>query len=150
VGHCDGQHGLLPQHAINKPLSSLSYVLLLRVLQGVCACNQSHASRKSNTLSSLSYVLLQLCVLQGVRAWAIAMASMVFYLSMEKVWNFRLLATPWYAAQPLLMKLVTMQVRSYSVVECRCCFRVGELHVGRALRPLRAVQTWNLCGWCSW
>lgn len=46
----------------------------------------------------------------GVRAWATAMVSMVFYLTMEKVWNFRLLATPWYAAQPLLVKLVTMQI----------------------------------------
>jgi hypothetical protein len=42
------------------------------------------------------------------------MLSMVFYLTMEKVWNFRLLATAWYAAQPLLVKLVTMQVRAVS------------------------------------
>jgi hypothetical protein len=69
--------------------------------------------------------------MQGVRAWAIAMASMVFYLSMEKVWNFRLLATPWYAAQPLLVKLVTMQVRLCSVAELL------------VLRCLPNVHTWS-------
>jgi hypothetical protein len=39
--------------------------------------------------------------------------SLVFYLSLEKVWNYKLLATPWYHAQPLLVRLVTMQVRGH-------------------------------------
>lgn len=76
--------------------------------------------------------------MQGVRAWATAMVSMVFYLTMEKVWNFRLLATPWYAAQPLLVKLVTMQVRARLVVlgkylqkhSCRSALSQGPAAVG--------------------
>ncbi|KAF8073163.1 LPLAT1 [Scenedesmus sp. PABB004] len=47
----------------------------------------------------------------GVRAFVTAVLSVSFYLYMERTWNFRLLATPWYAAQPLLVKLVTMQAR---------------------------------------
>lgn len=39
------------------------------------------------------------------------MWSLVFYLSLEKVWNYRLLSTSWYYAQPLLLRLVIMQVR---------------------------------------
>jgi hypothetical protein len=35
---------------------------------------------------------------------------LVFYLSLEKVWNYKLLSSPWYFAQPLLLRLVTMQV----------------------------------------
>jgi hypothetical protein len=42
------------------------------------------------------------------------MWSLVFYLSLEKVWNYRLLSTPWYYAQPLLLRLVVMQVRGLS------------------------------------
>lgn len=50
-------------------------------------------------------------LLQATKAYWTALISMVFYLTMEKVWNFKLLATPWYHQQPLIVKLVTMQVR---------------------------------------
>jgi hypothetical protein len=43
-------------------------------------------------------------------AFWVAMCSMVFFLYMEKGWSFKLLATPWYRQQNLLMRLVTMQV----------------------------------------
>lgn len=49
------------------------------------------------------------CV-QAVKAYCTALVSMVFYLTMEKTWNFKLLATPWYHKQPLIVRLVTMQV----------------------------------------
>lgn len=49
--------------------------------------------------------------LQAFGAYLTALWSLVFYLSLEKVWNYKLLATPWYHAQPLLVRLVTMQVR---------------------------------------
>jgi len=38
------------------------------------------------------------------------MWSLVFYLSLEKVWNYQLLSTTWYLSRPLLVRLVTMQV----------------------------------------
>jgi hypothetical protein len=47
---------------------------------------------------------------QAFGAYWTAMWSLLFYLSLEKVWNYRLLSTPWYFAQPLLLRLVTMQV----------------------------------------
>ena len=49
---------------------------------------------------------------QGARAFFTALVSMTFYLTLEKVWSFKLLATAWYNQQPLLVKLVTMQVRA--------------------------------------
>jgi hypothetical protein len=52
-----------------------------------------------------------LLALQALRAYWTAMWSLVFYLSLEKVWNYRLLSTSWYYAQPLLLRLVIMQVR---------------------------------------
>jgi hypothetical protein len=50
------------------------------------------------------------------------MWSLVFYLSLEKVWNYKLLATPWYHAQPLLVRLVTMQVRGHTVCTALCMY----------------------------
>eukprot|EP00775_Hariotina_reticulata_P003753 gene3753-4011_t len=46
----------------------------------------------------------------GIKAFWVAMCSMVFFLYMEKGWSFKLLATPWYRQQNLFMRLVTMQV----------------------------------------
>lgn len=49
-------------------------------------------------------------LLQAFGAYWTAMWSLVFYLSLEKVWNFQLLSTTWYLSRPLLVRLVTMQV----------------------------------------
>eukprot|EP00878_Enallax_costatus_P006664 GHUV01006985.1.p1 GENE.GHUV01006985.1~~GHUV01006985.1.p1 ORF type:complete len:343 (+),score=42.23 GHUV01006985.1:519-1547(+) len=46
----------------------------------------------------------------AMKAYLTALVAMVFYLTMEKTWNFKLLATPWYHSQPLIVRLVTMQV----------------------------------------
>lgn len=48
---------------------------------------------------------------QGIKAYFTALAALSFFLPMEKTWNFKLLESSWYHAQPMLTRLVTMQVR---------------------------------------
>ena len=52
---------------------------------------------------------------QAFGAYWTAIWSLLFYLSLEKVWNFQLLSTPWYLGQPLFIRLVTMQVGASGV-----------------------------------
>jgi hypothetical protein len=66
-----------------------------------------------------------LSLLQGLRATFTALVAVAFYLPMEKEWSFRVTATPWYLAQPLIVRLIAMQVRvGVCVVSARVQQRV--------------------------
>lgn len=74
-------------------------------------------------------------------AYWTAMWSLLFYLSLEKVWNYRLLSTPWYFAQPLLLRLVAMQVIG-TVYRSRYYFAWAMGHSSLALAGLD-FKCWN-------
>eukprot|EP00879_Flechtneria_rotunda_P012872 GHRR01013442.1.p1 GENE.GHRR01013442.1~~GHRR01013442.1.p1 ORF type:complete len:475 (+),score=119.27 GHRR01013442.1:190-1614(+) len=91
-------------------------------------------------------------VKSAVRAYFTALVSMTFYLTMEKTWNFKLLATDWYKHQPLLIKLVTMQVIG-TTYRTRYYFAWGLGHCSLALAgldfwkwdPATGAGVWGRC-----
>lgn len=74
------------------------------------------------------------------------MWSLLFYLSLEKVWNYRLLSTAWYFAQPLLLRLVTMQVGGGAGVLVVCVGGVVRC-LNRTWQPLWGGGDWRQFGW---
>lgn len=71
-----------------------------------------HKLRHSSSIAAAS--ALCFANVQALRALFTALVAMAVYLTMEKVWNFRLLATDWYLSQPLFIRLCCMQVGGWN------------------------------------